>query len=117
MVVELRRYVMQVRHRDRQAATWPQKPRRQTCAAPNCGNTAVSRRFGPRRKHCSDACRQRAYRARRARKRGAAREQAMAEILPVGAARTATSGPEPAGTGDAVPEWLRATLEEVSGGR
>lgn len=101
MVVELYRYVLQVRDRDRKAATWPQQPRKRTCMAPDCGNTAVSRRFGPRRKYCSDACRYRAYRTRKRAQRNAVQGEVMEGAT--SAPRTATSRTGSPGTGNDSP--------------
>ncbi len=92
VLVEARRYIKFQRARSHKAATWPQKPRKQTCQGPHCGNQAVSRRFGPQRKYCSTACRQRAYRARvRERERAA------------GVATSATSATGPGGAGASAP--------------
>jgi hypothetical protein len=119
VTVELRRYVWQVRNRERLRTTWPQKPRTWRCEAPGCGNTAVSRRFGPRRRYCSSACRKRAWRHRRSEREAAERSSRAAE-------RAASGRPEP-GAGNratgrrSVPEarpavplpgWMESALGE-----
>jgi hypothetical protein len=77
-----------------------------------CGLPGEQSRYGRRRHYHPGACYHRAWRERR-------RDAARAELA-TGAARTATSGTESTGTGDAVPAppaWLASVLEEVSGGR
>jgi hypothetical protein len=71
-------------------------------------NTAVSRQFGPRRKYCSTACRQRSYRAR-----VRAREKAVRGELITSAPRTATSASGALGTDTGVPLLPGPTSEAL----
>jgi hypothetical protein len=107
-------YIEQIRHRERLRTTWPARPRIQVCEAPGCGRTVASRRYGPKRRYCSTACKQRSYRRRvKDRERAAAwlgvdpsqvvTGKLAGQDTATGAARTATSAPGGAEAGERSP--------------